>query len=173
MSWTNECIVSNYFEVKHITEVKHVIERLGLCTSINNNKIMLYNSGEGDYFDDNAEVILSIKPIEKVFEENEVETTNMVDVISDNTIETFNEILEINDLEEKDVICQNIVEYLQDELIDEKQAIIITTAGFDERCSEKYNPFGDVQIITKNNYTGMNLYNWTENTLKGLGIEWD
>ena len=137
MSWTNECIESEYFEVKHITEVKHVIERLGLCTTIDNNKIMFYGNGEGDYFDYNAEVILSIEPIEIVFEKNEIETTNMVDVISDNTIETFDEILEINDLEEKDVICQNIVEYLQDELIDEKQAIVITTAGFDERCSGK------------------------------------
>ena len=170
MSWTNECIESNYFEVKHIAEVKHVIERLGLCTVIDNNKIMFYSSGEGEYFDDNAEVILSIKPTEVLKDNNEIEITNLIEVISNNTMETLDEILEINNLKQSDVCVQSIVEYLQDELIDEKQAIIITTSGFEQRCSGSFNPFGDVYIITKKHVDCMSLYGYTMQKLKELGI---
>lgn len=60
-------------------------------------------------------------------------------------------------LGDDDVDIVNIYSYLQDQLT-EGSYILITNAGYDERSSGKFSPFGSVEIITKTTQDGYSLY---------------
>ena len=163
MSWTNECTESNQFKVGNVKEVRQVLESMGFTTYVEDNSISFTTSGEGTFFDDNAEVVLSLKPIEK---EDQLEPTNFVGIISDCSIES----IDLHDigygLTTNDIMVQSITEYLQDQLFNEDEHIIITCAGFESRCSGSYSPFGDVTVITKTSMNFKNLYQLAEEFLK-------
>jgi hypothetical protein len=163
MSWTNECTESNQFKVGNVKEVKQVLESMGFITYVENDSISFSTSGEGTFFDDNAEVVLSLKPIEK---EGQEEPTNFVGIISDYCMES----VDLHDigygLSTNDVMVLSITEYLQDQLYDEKEYITVTCAGFESRCSGSYSPFGDVTVITKTSINYKNLYQLAEEFLK-------
>ena len=138
MSWTTEFLESNAFKVKNTEEVKEVIEYMGFSTCIKDGYISFY-SEDNEYFDEDTEVVLSLKPIEG-------KTTNIIGIISDSCMES----VDLEELEKDTYIVQSITEYLQDQLADEKQYITIINVGFEGRMSGNYNPFGDLIFITKN-----------------------
>jgi hypothetical protein len=160
MSWTNECTESNQFKVGNVEEVKQVLESMGFITYVEDNSISFATSGEGTFFDDSAEVVLSLKPIKKE------EPTNFVGVISDYCAES----VDLHDigygLTTNDIMVQPITEYLQEQLLNEDEHIIITCAGFESRCSGSFAPFGDVTVITKTGINFGNLYQLAEKFLK-------
>lgn len=163
MSWTNECTESNQFKVGNVKEVRQVLESMGFTTYVEDNSISFTTSGEGTFFDDNAEVVLSFKPIEK---EDQLEPTNFVGIISDYSIES----IDLHDigynLSVNDVMVQSITEYLQDQLLNEDEHIIITCAGFESRCGGSFNPFGDVTVITKGGIKSNSLHQLVKEFLK-------
>ena len=161
MSWTEECTESNSFKVKHVEEVRQVLESMGFTVYTEDDSISFITSGEGVFFDDNAEVVLSNTPIMG---------TNFVGILSyclDNDLESM---LEEDDLKEEDVTIQPIVEYLQEELLTDEY-IAITNAGFEGRGSGSFNPFGCVIFITKNNVTSMGLHQFIDEEVKKLKKE--
>lgn len=163
MSWTNECTESNQFKVKNVEEVKQVLESMGFITYAGGNSIAFSTSGEGTFFDDNAEVVLSLKPIKK---EEQEEPTNFVGIISDYCMESVDLENIGYDLTKDNVVVQSITEYLQDQLQNEKEYITVTCAGFESRCSGSFSPFGDVTVITKNTTEFMSLYKAVDDILK-------
>ena len=166
MSWTNECTQSNEFTVKDTKEVKAVLKTLGFKVFVNESNTMQFFGDEGAYIDDYDEVVLSLKPITK---EGNSEATNFVGLISDKIADSIDlENIGYN-LTEKDVKVMRIIEYLQNELL-ENQYIVITCAGFDGRTSGNSSPFGDVTVITKNIVKSESLYSITENMKKDLGL---
>lgn len=168
MSWTSSCTESNTFKVKNIKEVRQVLELMGFCIESKDNEVTIYTSGEGTWFDEETEVVLSIKPIKL---ESEEEPTNLIGIISDYACEP----IDLDDIpfgldKDKDVMVVPIVEYLQDQLLDEKSAIVITTAGFEGRCSGDNSPFGDVTLITKCDCESTSLFHWTNQMAEKLGV---
>ena len=159
MSWTNECTESNRFKVENVEEVKQVLESMGFITYVEDNFISF---DEGTFFDDSAEVVLSLKPIKK---EEQEELTNFVGIISDCC-----ESVDLHDigygLTTNDIMILPITEYLQDQLFNEDEYIIITCAGFESHCSGSYSPFGEITVITKTNINSKNLYQLAEEFLK-------
>jgi hypothetical protein len=164
MSWTNECTESNVFKVKNTKEVKEVLELMGFIVYGDEDKgIDFITSGEGTFFDENTEVVLAKKPISIEGVEK-----NLIGIISDYT----NDSIDTGDLEEEygvteeDVMIIPIIEYLQDQLLDDKQYITVTCAGFESRCSGSFSPFGDITVITKNSTKFMSLSCAIDNILK-------
>ena len=163
MGWTNECTESNQFKVGNVKEVKQVLESMGFITYVKDDSVAFSTSGEGTFFDDNAEVVLSLKPIKK---EGQEEPTNFVGIISDYCMEGI-DLHDIGyELTTNDVMVQPITEYLQEQLFNEDERIIITCAGFESRCSGSFSPFGDVTVITKTSINFQNLYQLAEEFLK-------
>ena len=155
MSWTNECTESNVFKVKNTKEVKEVLELMGFDVHEDTDGLSFVTSGEGTFFNEDTEVVLAKKPISVEGVEK-----NLIGIISDYTSDSVN----IDDLEEEygvteeDVMIVPIIEYLQDELLDEKQYITVTCAGFESRSRGSFSPFGDATIITKNSTDFISLY---------------
>ena len=162
MSWTNELTESSCFKVKHPQEVKQVIELMGLSVNLKENQIDFYST-DNEYFDDNTEVVLSLKPITI---EGLEEPTNIIGIISDSCMES----VDLNELEDDTYVVQSITDYLQDELIDEQQYITIMSAGFEVRMSGNYNPFGDITFITKNTVKGASLWSLENQFKEETGI---
>ena len=163
MSWTNECTESNQFRVKNVEEVRNVLECMGFNVENQDNLISFSTSGEGVYFDDNTEVVLSIKPIPPTNE-------NLIGLISDSIAESvdFDTLEEDYGLKQEEVLVIPIIEYLQDQLLTEEEYVIITCAGFESRCGGSFNPFGDVTVITQKNVKYSCLYNQAQNLLKEI-----
>lgn len=149
MSWTNECTESNNFKVKNTEEVKEVLKLMGFDVYLDNG-IYFVTSDEGTFFNEEAEVVLSIKP---------VNDKNLIGIISDYT----NDSVDLDNLEEEYGIKQDevtvtpITEYLQDQLL-ENEHVTITSAGFESRSSGSHSPFGDIIVITKNKVNFGSLY---------------
>ena len=161
MSYTNICIQSNAFEVKDLQEVKRVIEAMDFVVYVVNEKyLQFYSSGEGSWFDEDTEVVLSKKPIND---------NNLVGVVSECTEFDLDDLLKQNNLTEDDVIIQPITEYLQDELI-EGTGMVITTAGFESRCGGDSEPFGDVMLVTKNSIDFLAMARWVEQKAEELKV---
>ena len=160
MSWTNECTESNQFKVKNTEEVKEVLELMGFDVYTDNGSISFVTSGEGVFFNDMTEVVLSIKP---------VNDKNLIGIISDYTDKSVN----LNNLEEEygikqdEVVVTYITEYLQDQLLEDEH-VTITCAGFDSRMSGSYSPFGDILVITKNKVGFGSLYKMEQELLNSL-----
>lgn len=163
MSWTNECTESNQFKVRNVEEVKQVLESMGFITYVEDNSISFVTSGEGAFLDDSAEVVLSFKPIKK---EEQEEPTSFVGIISDCCAESIDLHNIGYGLTTNNVIVQPIIEYLQEQLLNEDEYIAITCAGFESRCSGSYAPFGDVTVITKTSINFKNLCQVAEEFLK-------
>ena len=155
MSWTNECTESNVFKVVQPQEVKEVLELMGFCVYENEEGLSFSTSGEGTFFDENTEVVLSLKPCNI-----EGEYKNLIGIISDLTCDSIdlNTISKDYGLKENEYMVTPIMEYLQEQLLD-KEYITITCAGFESRCSGSFSPFGDITIITKNNVNFESLAN--------------
>ena len=147
MSWTNECTESNEFKVKNPQEVREVLELMGFDVYGNDNSLSFVTSGEGTFFDEGAEVVLSLRPIS-------IEGTekNLIGIISDFSCDSIDlgTIEEEYGIKDGEYMVTPVLEYLQDQLLD-KEYITVTCAGFESRCSGSWSPFGDVTIITKNN----------------------
>lgn len=147
MSWTNECTESNEFKVRNPQEVREVLELMGFNVYESENGLSFVTSGEGTFFDEGAEVILSLRPISIEGEEK-----NLIGIISDYS----NNSIDLDTIEDEygvkdgEYMVTPVLEYLQDQLLD-KEYITVTCAGFESRCSGSCSPFGDVTIITKNN----------------------
>ena len=165
MSWTNCCTESNEFKVKDTKEVKSVLEHMGFIVYPNEDKDTLYIVGDEEtFFDENAEVVLSLKPIE-----TDEGLTNLVGVALDCYWEVENMLQDFK-LKEEDVMILPIVEYIQDQLV-EGSAFILTSAGFEGRCRGNSSPFGDVFFITKNHVEFYSLASYINNKAKELGVE--
>lgn len=139
MSWTNECTESSFFKVKDTQEVKAVLEQMGFDVCDKYEEGIYFGSSEGTYFDENTEVVLSIKP---------VNDKNLIGIISDYANDSV-DLEEVKKEYGEQIMVLSITEYLQDELLDNKQYIAVTCAGFESRLSGSHSPFGDVIIITK------------------------
>jgi hypothetical protein len=163
MSWTNECTESNQFKVKNVKEVRQVLENMGFNVYESEEGLSFGTSGEGTFFNGDTEVVLSLKPFTK---EETDEPTNFVGIISDYCMES----VDLDDigygLTKDDIMVIPIVEYLQDQLKDEKEYITVSCAGFESRCSGSFDPFGDVTFITKNTVEFMSLYKAVDDFLK-------
>lgn len=163
MSWTNECTESNVFKAKNPKEVKEVLELMGFVVYENEEGLAFVTSGEGTFFDENAEVVLSLKPISIEGKEK-----NLIGIISDYT----NDSIDLEDVEDEygvkkeEVMVTPIIEYLQEQLLDDKQYITVTCAGFESRSSGSFSPFGEVTIITKNKTEYMSLQKFIANILE-------
>ena len=150
MSWTNECTESNQFKVKNTEEVREVLELMGFDVDTDKGSIYFVTSGEGTFFDDIAEVVLSTKP---------VNDKNLIGIISDYT----NNSVDLDNLEEEYGVKRNevtvtpITEYLQEQLLEDEH-VTITSAGFESRSSGSYSPIGDIIVITKNKVSSGSLY---------------
>ena len=138
MSWTTEFLESSAFKVKNTEEVREVLICMGFATTLKDDFLSFY-SEDNEYFDEDTEVVLSLKPIEG-------KDTNLIGIISDSCMES----VDLSELEEGTYMVQSITEYLQDQLADDKQYITIMNVGFEGRMSGNYNPFGDIYFITKN-----------------------
>lgn len=162
MSWTNEFMESNAFKVKNIDEVEKVLELMGMDTCRTEDQAICFY-GDEVYFDDDTEVILSLKPIEI-----DGERRNLLGIYnySSNNCIDIDEVKEEHNLTEDDYMVVPITEYLQDQLTDDKQYIAITTAGYEGRSAGKFNPFGEVTVITKNGTEFVSLYSATQDILK-------
>ena len=162
MSWTNEFMESSAFKVKNTEEVKEVLNRMGMDTLVTeDNAICFY--GDEVYFDEDTEVILSLKPIEN---------KNLLGIYSysSNNCIDLDEVKEEYNLTEDDYMVVPITEYLQDQLADDKQYIAITTAGYEGRSAGNFNPFGELTVITKNGTDFVSLYSATQEILKKHNI---
>ena len=161
MSYTNICIQSNAFEVKDLQEVKRVIEAMDFVAYVVDEKyLQFYSNGEGSWFDENTEVVLSKKPIND---------SNFVGLVGEYTEFDLNNLLKQNSLTEEDVMVIPITEYLQDELI-EGTGMTITTAGFESKCGGNSEPFGDVMLITKNSIDFLAMARWVEQKAEELKV---
>ena len=160
------CTETNEFKVKNVDEVKSVFEELGF-TAYNNkvlNTVVAY-SDDDMCFNEDMEVILSKKPIEK-----NGEKTNFVGVCSDCMGVSITDILLDYQLTTDDVVIQSICEYLQDQLIT-GCGITITSAGFESRLGGNNNPFCEITIITKNTVEYISPCFLMEEKAKELGVE--
>ena len=162
MSWTTEFLESNAFQVKHPQEVRQVLELMGFSVDTHDNQINFYST-DNEYFDEDTEVVLSLKPITV---EGLDEPTNIIGIISDSCMES----VDLEELEKDTYMVQSITEYLQDELTDEKQYITIMNVGFEGRISGNYNPFGDIYFITKNTVKFSSLWAMEQQFKKECGI---
>jgi len=162
MSWTTEFLESSAFKVKHPKEVKQVLELMGFSVDTHDNQINFYST-DNEYFDEDTEVVLSLKPITV---EGKEEPTNIIGIISDSCMES----VDLEELEKDTYMVQSITEYLQDELTDEKQYITIMNVGFEGRISGNYNPFGDLTFITKNTVKFSSLWATEQQFKKECGI---
>ena len=162
MSWTNECTESNEFKVKNPQEVREVLELMGFNVYGSDNGLSFITSGEGTFFDEGAEIVLSLKPIS-------IEGTekNLIGIISDFSCDSIDlgTIEEEYGIKDGEYMVTPVLEYLQDQLLD-KEYITVTCAGFESRCSGSYSPFGDVTIITKNNTKFFSLSQEVDKYLK-------
>ena len=161
MSWTTEFLESSAFKVKHPKEVKQVLELMGFSTEVKDNQISFFST-DNEYYDEDTEVVLSLKPIIQDGEE----PTNIIGIISDSCMES----VDLSELKEDTYMVQSITEYLQDELINEKQYITIMNAGFEGRMSGNYNPFGDMYFITKGTSKFSSLWTMEQQFKKECGI---
>lgn len=171
MSWTNECSQSNSFKTKNNEEVSEVLSLLGFDVYNENDSIRFYGD-ENAWLDEDAEVFLSIKP-HKDIETGEVK--NLHGIISDYTGYSLDidEVCEQYNYKEDngDYMIVSLVEYLQDMLLDDKQYITITGAGFEGRTSGNSSPFGFVDVITKYDFKSENLAHLREELLKEMKVE--
>lgn len=165
MSWTNEFMESNAFKVKNTEEVKEVLNLMGMDTLTENDTICFY--GDETYFDEDTEVILSLKPIE--IDGQKKNLLGIYSYSSNNCID-IDEVKEERNLTEDDYMVIPITEYLQDQLADDKQYIAITTAGYEGRSGGNFNPFGELTVITKNGTEFVSLYSATQEILKKHNI---
>lgn len=162
MSWTNECTESNEFKVRQPQEVREVLELMGFNVYESKDGLSFVTSGEGTFFDENTEVVLSLKPISIEGEEK-----NLIGIISDYS----NDSIDLDTVEDEygvkegEYMVTPLVDYLQDQLLD-KEYITVTCAGFESRCSGSCSPFGEVTIITKNTTEFMSLYKVVDEFLK-------
>jgi len=159
MSWTNECLESSEFKVKQIKEVREVLNLMGFVTYETEGKVCFYSSGEGTWFDEDTEVVLSLKPFEK-----EGNVTNLIGIISDNIMNS----VDLDELEKDTYMVVNITEYLQDQLVDEEEFISMVDCGFESRSGGDSNPFGCAVFITKNNVKWINLGCWVDKQVEEL-----
>lgn len=158
MSWTCECTESNYFKVANPEEVKKVLERFEFSVYESEGSLIFYGE-EGAYLDSDCEVVLSIRPV-KV---NDT-VTNFLGLSNSDYHSSYDDVEELMKnlgLTEKDVMVQNICEYLQDQLTEDSY-ILITNAGFDGRSGGSFEPFGSVEIITKTVIDKYSLYSLSE-----------
>ena len=162
MSWTTEFLESSAFKVKNTDEVREVLICMGFATDLKDGFLSFY-SQDNEYFDEDTEVVLSLKPFTR---EGETKPTNIIGIISDSCIES----VDLSELEEGTYMVQSITEYLQDQLIDEKQYITITNVGFEGRMSGNSNPFGDIYFITKNTVKFSSLYATEQKFKEECGI---
>lgn len=167
MSWTNECIQSNSFRVKQPKEVAEVLELLGFITHQKDGAIALSTSGEGGvWLDEDAEVVLSIKPFAQ-----DGEMRNLHGIISDYTSSSsyLDNLAEeyynctIDNIQDH-VMIVPLIEYLQDQLLDGEH-IEITCAGFESKANYNFDPFGYVEVITKDKHVSSGLTNLLEELL--------
>lgn len=165
MSWTNEFMESNAFKVKNIEEVKEVLNLMGMDTLTENDTICFF--ADETYFDEDTEVVLSIKPIE--IDGQKKNLLGIYNYSSNNCID-IDEVKEEHNLTEDDYMVVPITEYLQDQLVDDKQYIAITTAGYEGRSAGNFNPFGELTVITKNSTEFVSLYSATQEILKKHNI---
>lgn len=162
MSWTNECTESNEFKVRQPQEVREVLELMGFNVYESTNGLSFVTSGEGTFFNEDTEIVLSLKPISIEGEEK-----NLIGITSDYS----NDSIDLDTIEDEygvkkgEYMVTPLVEYLQDQLLD-KEYITVTCAGFESRCSGSFSPFGDVTIITKNNTEFFNLSQAVDEFLK-------
>ena len=162
MSWTNECTESNEFKVRNPQEVREVLELMGFDVYESTNGLSFVTSGEGTFFDEGVEVVLSLRPISIEGEEK-----NLIGIISDYS----NDSIDLDTIEDEygvkegEYMVTPMLEYLQDQLLD-KEYITVTCAGFESRCSGSCSPFGDVTIITKNNTEFFSLSQTVDKYLK-------
>lgn len=166
MSWTNEFMESSAFKVKNTEEVKEVLNLMGMDTLVTeDNAICFY--GDEVYFDEDTEVILSLKPIEI-----DGQKKNLLGLYGYNIMDSIDidEVKEEYNLTEDDYMVVPITEYLQDQLADDKQYIAITTAGYEGRSAGNFNPFGELTVITKNGTDFVSLYSATQEILKKHNI---
>lgn len=162
MSWTNECTESNQFKVRNPQEVREVLELMGFDVYENENGLSFVTSGEGTFFDEGAEVVLSLKPISMEGTEK-----NLIGIISDFSCKSIdlNTVTEEYGVKDGEYMVTPVLEYLQDQLLD-KEYITVTCVGFESRCSGFNSPFGDVTIITKNNTEFFSLSQAVDKYLK-------
>ncbi len=161
MSWTTEFIESNSFRVKNTEEVKQVLETMGFSVYGSENGSLSFFSDENAYYDEDTEVVLSLKPIDK-----DGNITNFIGIISDSCMDS----VELSELEEGSYMVQSITEYLQDQLADEKQYITIMNVGFEGRMSGNYNPFGDIVFITKSQMKSASLWSMEQQFKRECGL---
>lgn len=167
MSWTTEFLETNFFKVKNTDEVLSVLRKMGFETYQENDTIMFYTDGE-TYFDEETEVILCKKPIQI-----EDTKTNFLGLISCNDIDSVDiqEVKETYNLKDEDIVVVSILDYLQDQLQDDKQYIAMTDVGFTGRTGGNSNPFGEVMMITKNMVMFKSLYSIIQEKLTELNIQ--
>lgn len=162
MSWTNECTESNLFKVINPKEVKQVLENMGFNV-YESEEGLFFGSDEGTFFNEDTEVVLSLKPSTIDGLDG---PTNFVGIISDYCMES----VDLEDigygLTKDDIMVVPIVEYLQDQLKDEKEYITVICAGFESRTNGSCSPFGDVTFITKNTTDFVSLYKAVDDFLE-------
>ena len=149
MSWTCECTESTKFTVKNPKQVKQVLTDIGFEV-YEDEKGLCFFSDEGAYIDDYCEVVLTKKD----------KTYIAIGIPQFDNGKYLDRIEELG-LGDDDVEIVNIYSYLQDQLT-EGSYILITNAGYEERSSGKFSPFGSVEIITKTTQDGYSLYHLSE-----------
>ena len=166
MSWTNEFMESNAFKVKNTEEVREVLTLMGFDTLVTKDN-ELYFFADETYFDEDTEVVLSVKPIEI-----DGQKKNLLGLYGYNIMDSIDidEVKAQYNLTDTDYMVIPVTEYLQEQLLDDKQYIAITTAGYEGRSAGNFNPFGDVIVITKNSTDFVSLYSATQEILKKHNI---
>ena len=149
MSWTCECTESTKFTVKNPKQVKQVLTDIGFEV-YEDEKGLCFFGDEGNYFDYDCEVFLTKK-------DNTYVAVNNPQFYDGELADRMEEL----GLEDEDIDTISIYEYLQDQLT-EGSYILITNAGYDERSSGKFSPFGSVEIITKTAQDGYSLYHLSD-----------
>lgn len=159
MSWTQLAIQSNKFRVHNTVDVMVLFNAVGFDTYKDNDTITVFGNQDTDDTDMVDVILLKNGTVISSLNNEDVQTrvlgcTNM-DISVDDVLHDKYEDL---NLSEDDVEVITYTEYIQRELLDGER-LILTLAGFEGRTSGTYNPFGSVEVITKENIYFKSLYN--------------
>lgn len=165
MTWTQECIQSNTFKVKNLSDVIVLFRNMGFCVYQEQDRITIIGSEDGadTDFEDIQVVLLKNGTVKSTWQGVDYQTTLLGYVnpnrdigVSDILYET-NKIYPDLNVSADDVEVVEFIPYIQRELL-EGERFVITTAGFEGRTSGTFNPYGSVEIITKGEHAYHSLY---------------
>ena len=144
MSFTTICMQSNAFKVEHPSDIRVMFNLMGFNTVYDkeDNTITLYGDEETDFNLDYAELV--------VLKEKHVNAGTEDELLEQYSEKGFA-------FTKQDVEVIDIVQYIQHELLQDEE-LKIMTAGFDSSIRGNRDPFGYLEVISKDSHNFKSLH---------------